>query len=259
MRKHYISGGPAVELYDTRQMGTGVIRGDVEFYRRLARRTGGPILELGCGTGRVALPLARDGHEVVGLDLSMPMLRIARSKIEPGLRIRFVRGDMARFRLRRKFRLILIPFRAFQHLLTEREQRSCLRRVRSHLAPGGRFILHLFDPLLEYCLPEPHPSRADRSRTRNPATGRDVEIRIRNRRNDPFAQRFSEEWIFIERDARGRARRVDRDVLSLRWTYRWEMRYLLELTGFRIEACTGDFFGGAPRYGSEQIWIATPV
>src|ERR1051325_7194132 len=105
------------------------VEGDREFYRRMARRTGGPILELGAGTGRIALPLAADGHAVTALDLSPHMLAIARAKaalVLPDRRPRFVRGTMERFAFPRRFRLVIIPFRAFQHLLTPEAQRRCL-------------------------------------------------------------------------------------------------------------------------------------
>ncbi|MBI2898567.1 MAG: class I SAM-dependent methyltransferase [Planctomycetes bacterium] len=255
MRTLYQKGGPAVDLYDVRIRGGpgSPVEGDVDFFLRHARRTGGPVLELGVGTGRVAVPLARAGFEVVGLDLSPHMLAAARRKAVPGLTL--VRGNMARFDLGRKFRLILIPFRAFQHLKTPREQRSCLECVRRHLAPCGRFIVDLFDPRLEFCLPERHRARMTRGRVRHPETGNSIRIHVEDRRNDPHTQTFSERWIHEERDAAGRVVRRWKDDLSLRWTYRFEMEYLLRLSGLEPIACYGDFRGSRPRYGAEQIWV----
>ncbi|MBI2931673.1 MAG: class I SAM-dependent methyltransferase [Planctomycetes bacterium] len=256
MRAHYRDGGLSIELYDVRHADDRgkVFEGDVAFFLGQARRTGGPILELGCGTGRVAIPLAGAGFDVTGLDLSPHMLRIARRK---SAAVRFVRGSMERFRLGRRFRLILIPFRAFQHLLTPEAQRRCLMSVREHLAPGGRFIVDLFDPRLEYCLPQGPKAGVVRDSIVHPETGRRFRVVVRDRINDPFRQTFRETWDWTERDSKGRVVRRVRDELSLRWTYRWEMRYLLELCGFRVLACHGDFRGDAARYGAEQIWVAT--
>jgi SAM-dependent methyltransferase len=258
MRTLYVSGGPGVDLYDLR-IGDGAgtpVAGDVEFYLKWARKTGGPVLELGAGTGRVSVPLARAGHEVVGLDLSPHMLRVAKKKVKPGLKLTFVRGDMAEFDLGRKFRLILIPFRAFQHLKSAEAQRSCLACVRRHLAKGGLFIVDLFDPRLEFCLPQGDTAPKGRGRVRHPKTGNPIDIRIEERHNDPLTQVFREKWVYTERDGKGHVVRRTEEWLSLRWTYRFEMQYLLELSGLRPLACFGSFSESPPRYGAEQIWLA---
>jgi SAM-dependent methyltransferase len=252
----YSLGGAPVDFYDRLHAPGRVpaIAGDVEFYRRWARRTGGPVLELACGTGRVAIPIARDGRQIVGLDLSPHMLRLARAKAG-GLRATFVRGTMRRFDLGRKFRLILIPFRSFQAMLTSAEQRDCLGCVRRHLAPGGLAIVNVFDPRLEYCV---HGRSRVLSRYRtacDPATGRTIRIVVRERSNDALRQLLTERWECVVRDRRGRV--VERSVrtLTIRWTYRWEMRHLLELCGLEPVACFGDFREGPPAYGREQIWV----
>jgi SAM-dependent methyltransferase len=123
--------------------------GDVEFYRALARESGGPVLELGCGSGRVLLPIARDGIGCTGLDSSDAMLgELARKS--PPENLRLVPGAMQDFDLgSQRFSLIFSAFRSFQHLLTIEDQLSCLRAVRRHLAPGGLFALDVFAPKLE--------------------------------------------------------------------------------------------------------------
>lgn len=258
MREHYICGGPSVDLYDLQHddMSGTPLDGDVEFFVRQARRTGGPVLELGCGTGRVALPIARAGLEVVGIDLSPHMLKRARGKAKrEGLPAHFRRGDMRRFRLGRRFRLVFIAFRTFQHLLTPKDQQACLERVRKHLAKGGRFIVNLFDPKLDLCVPGRKSTTGHRERMRHPVSGNRVDMHVENRENDPLTQTFRETWVWTERGRGGRVIRRTKDELRLRWTYRYEMRYLLERAGFRVVRCHGDFHGGAPRYGAEQIWI----
>ena len=126
-------------------------RGDVGFFVEAARESGGPVLEVGCGTGRVLIPTARAGIEITGLDLSPHMLAICREKLKTESqdvqsRIRLVEGDMRQFELGRTFRLVTLPFRPFQHLTTVEEQLACLGCLRRHLAEGGKLILDIFKP-----------------------------------------------------------------------------------------------------------------
>ncbi len=172
--EHYQGGGPSVEFYDVREAGgPGTpLQGDVEFYLAQARKTGGPILDLACGTGRVAFPLARAGFDVTGLDRAPAMLKAARAKLQasPIRNLRFVRGNMARFSIAKQFSLVVIAYRAFQHLLRVEDQRSCLRHVRKHLRRKGRLIVHLFDPRLEFCLPTSTDPISKRATAHDPGT-----------------------------------------------------------------------------------------
>lgn len=217
--------GLNVATYDagTALQAEGALRGDVDFYRRLAKRCPGGVLDLGGGTGRVAIPIARDGEQVVLVDRSAPMLGLARAKLaaEPTAvseRVRLVESDMTEFRLDRSFGLAIFPFRSFMSLLSSDAQRSCLGTVARHLRSGGRLTVQ--------------------------------------RLNDPLRQVLEEEWLFQELDATDAVLRSESETLRLRWTYRFEMRYLLELTGFEVEAEYGDFVGSPPAYGREQVWLA---
>jgi SAM-dependent methyltransferase len=125
--------------------------GDLEFFAEETEKAGGAVLELGCGTGRIAVPLAERGYTVFGLDHSPAMLaRFARRHAalagETQGRITFWRGSMTAFALCRPVPLIIIPFRAFQSLTTPEEQSSCLDRARRALTPNGRFIVDVFRP-----------------------------------------------------------------------------------------------------------------
>jgi SAM-dependent methyltransferase len=218
------------------------------------------VLELACGTGRVSWPLAAAGHDVTGLDLNEPMLRIAEAKgrdqaAETRDRIRFVRGDMGAFNLDREFALVFSTFRSFQSLLTVEEQRACLGCARRHLRPGGRLVLNLFDPLLHLCTPEPRGPRLA-ERCLNPVTGLPVEVEVISRDNDPHAQILEEVWLFTERETGGQVRREERELLRMRWSYRYEMQHLLELCGFEVVAEYSGFDGEPPAYGKEQVWVA---
>ena len=256
--EHYQDGGPSVDFYDVREGGGPgtVLDGDVDFYLAQARKTGGPVLDVACGTGRVAFPLARAGVEVTGLDRAPGMIAIARAKLrESGLRrLQFIRADMTRFNLpRRRFRLAVIAYRAFQHLLTPKAQRACLTCLHRHLARNGRLIVHLFDPRLEYCTPGSPVFLGKRPEAHDVASGCDVALEVTDRTTDPVTQTFSEVWRWrITRD--GTTVRTYDDELRLRWTYRYEMRYLLELTGFKVIGEHSDFKGSPPRYGAEQVF-----
>jgi SAM-dependent methyltransferase len=155
--------------------GAAPIADDIAFYDRLAQATGGPVLELGCGTGRIALPLAQAGLAVTGIDVSAGMLALARRKSErlaaaASRCLTFVEGDMARLDLGRRFGMAFIAFRSFQHLLTVDEQRATLTGVRRHLRVDGRLALHLFDPRFDLLADENPP--AIRQSGIDPATQR---------------------------------------------------------------------------------------
>jgi SAM-dependent methyltransferase len=258
----YEAEGLAVESYDSFQSERqdSPIAGDCSFYLELAQAAGGAVLELGAGTGRVVWSLATAGIEVVGLDLSRSMLALAEAKRanqppETGMRASFVEGSMESFDLGRSFALIICPFRAFQRMLSPEAQRRTLDCVRRHLQPGGHLALHLFDPRLNLLQPDIPPPE-ERRETVLPSSGNRVKFEIVQRRNDPLHQVMEEVWQFHELAADGAELRREQLTLTLRWTYRWEMRHLLELCGFEVVAEYSDFSKSPPAYGKEQIWVA---
>ena len=122
---------------------------DLEMYRGFAERTGGPILEIGSGTGRVALALAEEGHTVVGLELSEAMRAVAQRKADRAQltdRVKFIAGDMRRFKLDQHFGLIIVPLNTFLHNLTLDDQLATLACCKKHLRPGGLLVLDCFNP-----------------------------------------------------------------------------------------------------------------
>jgi SAM-dependent methyltransferase len=118
---------------------------DLVFWRGLAQASGGSVLELACGTGRIAAALAADGHRVVGLDIATPMLAEARRKSDS---VEWIAADMRSFTLSRRFDLVILAANAFCHLLTLRDCEDCLRSVLAHLEGGGRFALDVPVPVL---------------------------------------------------------------------------------------------------------------
>src|SRR5260370_35237683 len=141
------------DYYDESPVVSGRLQ-DVAFYRDAARDLGDALLEVGCGAGRITMALAEAGKRITGLDLSERMLERAVKKraalrVEARERVHLVLGDMTRFDLGETFRLVIIPFRPFQHLLEVQQQVDCLECVRKHLAPGGRLILDVFQTVAE--------------------------------------------------------------------------------------------------------------
>ncbi len=246
--------------YDYRATG---LEGDVQFYVAEAQTAGSPVLELGCGTGRILIPVAQAGVAITGLDLSVPMLDIARRKVA-GLdaatrgRIELAEGDMRRFALGRRFNLVMIPFRAFLHLLTPEDERQALECIREHLAGDGRLIFNLFDPRLDIIAAHSGSLGTALKKVSefvHPVTGRRFVV-WDTRQYDTERQIITQYFIHEELDEAGGVLSKAYTPLTLRYVFRWEMQYLLELCGFQIEALYGDFERGPFRYGGEQIWVA---
>jgi SAM-dependent methyltransferase len=117
---------------------------DVEFYLNMLRRTGGPFLDLACGTGRVALAVADGGYDAVGIDMSEAMLDIGRKKSAG--RVQLHKGDLRSFDLSRRFPLVAVTLNSFMHLVEVEDQLECLARIAAHLAPGGRAVVSTINP-----------------------------------------------------------------------------------------------------------------
>ena len=249
-----------VRSYDSMNSGDRPVRrGDVSFYLDLARRAGGEVLEIGVGTGRVALQLAKAGVRVTGLDLSPDMLAIAAEKAAASRlveRLRLERGDMRNFDLAtRDFGLVIVPYRAFQILLTPEDQFAALAAFRRHLRKGGILALHLFDPDLRFLLPGA-TGPVDRARCVDRSTGRTVEAVLETALFDHVNQTRRDLWRYRTFAPDGTIAEEEALELSIRWSFRWEMRHLLQFAGFAVEAEFSDFLGSPPAYGKEQIWVA---
>ena len=248
------------EYYDSSPMVTMRTQ-DVVFYRNAARMYGDPVLELGCGTGRITLAVAEAGYRIVGLDSSENMLERAVAKRnslrrEARERVHLVQGDMTQFDLGEKFRAVIIPFRPFQHLLETEQQIRCLECSRKHLAPNGRLIVDFFqtdpdrmhDPsfhkealLIEYDLPD----------------GRHVALSERVAAYHRALQRNDVEMIFNVTHADHRKERLVM-AWTLRYFFRYEVEHLLSRCGFELEATYGSF-DSAPLGDSspEMIFVAS--
>lgn len=239
------------------------LTGDVQFYLEEARKANTPVLEIGCGTGRVLLPIAQAGVPIVGLDRSATMLQVLRQKLaklspETQARVELAEEDMRAFALGKQFDLITIPYRAFLHLLTPKAQRQALTCIREHLTDEGRLIFNIFDPsheLIAARLGPLGPTLQKDSEFVHPDTGHRVIVWFTGQ-YDPEQQLLDASFIFEQLDADGKLIAKTYSPLTLRYIYRYEMRYLLELCGYKVEALYGDCARGPFRYGGEQVWIA---
>jgi SAM-dependent methyltransferase len=257
------AGSLFVEAYDAFYSNADPqLRHIVAFYERLAAELGGTILEAACGTGRIALPLAQAGWNVVGVDRSDAMLAIARCKLAKlstvvQERAIFINQDMSTLDLGRHFHLVFVAARSFQHLLTIELQRKSLQAFRRHLTPGGRLVLQLFDPRLDLLIDArtPMPTLSGT----HPDTGRRYIGEVLRTRLDHLNQIRRDVWRYCETGDNGQVLAEDTREMALRWTYRWELHHLMELCGFAIEAEQSDYLGSAPVYGKELIVVARPI
>jgi SAM-dependent methyltransferase len=247
-----IYGPSGAELYDAASSRLRGSSGDAAFYFDLARRSGGPVLELGCGSGRVLLPIARKGIACVGLDPSRAMLDLLERRGIPS-NLELVRGRMQDFDLPgRKFRLIYSAFRAFQHLLTVEDELACLAAVKRHLAPGGSFAFDVFAPKLDRIAIFDEPEFPEMRWKEG-----DTEVvRLTSVRRDPATQVTN---VTFRHELRRPGRPLENRTVStkMRYLFRYEVEHLLARAGFSdIEV-----FGGFDRrpydyFSGETVMIA---
>jgi SAM-dependent methyltransferase len=240
-------------------------RRDLAFYIDVARGAGGPVLELGCGTGRVLLPTARQGVEITGLDRSAAMLSRLREKLgaEPSDvrgRVTVVEADMrelGELDLGRKFKLVTIPFRGFQHQIGVDDQLAVLRGARTHLAPGGRLAFDVFNPHFKLMVTRTTEEHEDSPRTALPG-GRWFRRNARVPSVDFLTQVSQVELIWYVTDQSGREQRHVQ-AFPMRWFMRTEVEHLLARAGFRIAEIYGDVDRSPLVPDSpEMIFVAEP-
>ena len=254
-REHYADA--ALYDYEYRRR-----RADVAFYKELARRRlgdAGRILELGAGTGRLTIPLARAGYEVVALDAAPAMLARLRARVEalPSAvrrRVTVVRGDLRDFALPGRFGLAVSAFNVLEHLYTRSEVDACLRAVRRHLARGGAFAFDVQLPDLTWLARDPW-KRWARTRFTDPTTKRKM-IYSTNHEYDPISQIALIRLYYEPADGDGPTKIVK---LSQRKFFPAELEALVAHAGYRVVARYGDFDWRPLEAGAEsQVVIAEP-
>jgi SAM-dependent methyltransferase len=210
---------------------------DVGFYVEEAQRAGSPVVELGVGTGRIAVPTAAAGVRVIGVDSSPGMLDVCRERAElAGVadRLDLRVGELEAPPVDERVALVTCPFRSYLHLLDDEERLRSLRAVRGLLAPGGRFVFDVFAPGADD-IAETHGRWLER-----------------------------EPGIFERADWDSRARTLTLSVrgeggetsLVLAWLSNDEWRVLLERAGFQVIGCYGWFDRRAYAGGEDTVWVA---
>jgi ubiquinone/menaquinone biosynthesis C-methylase UbiE len=230
---------PFAEIYD---IWADVMTEDVPFYVELAREADGPVAELAVGTGRVAIPVAREtGKRILGFDLSPAMLAIARDRVkEAGVDVELHEQDMRDFALDEPAALVYCPFRALLHMPTWADRRRVFERVSAALKPGGRFAWNVFVFDMEIATylqgrVRPHgPTSNVWEYTTYDQVANRIDIRV---------------WV-------GQPG-LDERKLSLYWVNRSEWEGLVDVAGLEVEALYG-WFDRRPfdEDSREFVWVA---
>ncbi|MGH7321062.1 MAG: class I SAM-dependent methyltransferase [Candidatus Rokuibacteriota bacterium] len=227
-------------MYDGDYAAMRTPSGDVGFYVEEARRAGGAVLELACGTGRILIPTARSGVEIAGIDRSAGMLARARQKLaaEPAEvrgRVTLHEGDMCTLDLRGRFSLVTIPFRPIAHVLEIEQQLALFANARRHLASDGRVVFDFYhpDPAL---LVGPQEERLDLEREED---GR--RIRRFSTTRPRLAAQVMEVTFRWEIEGLSGEVTEQRVEFPMRWYHRFELEHLLARCGLRVIELYGDF------------------
>ncbi len=237
-------------------------RPDVEFFVDFAQESGGPVLEVGCGTGRVLIPTARAGIPITGLDLSEHMLEVCRQKLKDEPRevqdqVTLIQGDMRDFSLGKTFSLVTTPFRPFQHLLTVEDQISCLTSIRRHLEPGGALILDIFNPSLEALTADNLGEEIGREPEFTTPEGIKVLRFNKTVSRDLVSQIIRVELVYYLTHPDGQKERLVH-AFPLRYLFRFEVEHLLSRCGFEVEDIYADYQKNplGYTYPGELIFVA---
>jgi ubiquinone/menaquinone biosynthesis C-methylase UbiE len=237
--------------------------GEIDFYRELIAHSplkSSGVLEVACGTGRVAMQLAQHGIDITGVDISLELLEIARGKSSSMSTVEWLLGDMRSFEIGRKFGIVISPGHSFQFMTTPDDQVQCLKQIRHHLVPDGLAVIHIDYQdygWLAGLLNQSEPIIKKGNPFIHPATGKKF------RRSwswvfEPFTQTATVQTDWEAIDDQGEVLQVWKmEPTGLHCVFPFEMEHLLYRAGFTVEAVYGDFFNNRLGRESEQmIWVA---
>ena len=227
---------------------------DIDLWVGQARNYGGPVLELACGTGRIAIPLAKEGFDVTGVDLAESMLEQARenSRAE-GLNVRWVQSDMRDFSLGTTYPLIICPSQSMSRLLFVEDVERCLAAVRAHLDVRGRFIMEVYNPSLEI-LSRHEDERSPFLEYDHPDGDGTVRVEFSSR----YDQATQVLHLTLHYSIPG-VSGEPREHVSNRMYFPRELDALLKYNGFEVVEKYGDFEGKAFESGDEYQVVVCGV
>lgn len=234
---------PLADLYQQQYAG---YYDDIHFYGRLADRVSGRVLELGAGSGRVTIPLARRGHQITALELSSGMLEYARAySQQEGVDVNWVQGDMRDFDFPATYDLIVAPFNALMHLYTPQDQRRALEAISKHLSPEGTFAFDVYVPRfgLEGVL------RHEGETFITPEFRRDVFVM---QRIDRLKQLATTQYFVDTTFADGQLKR-EHHTLTQRYFTRYELEWMLSSVG--LQAQFWGSFSGDPLSAESHVMV----
>jgi SAM-dependent methyltransferase len=237
------------EYYDAEFAPLDILQKDVPFLLKQMPKRPQSVLELACGTGRVAIPLARAGHRVVGIDYDERVLEIARKKCAAkNVCAEFGRGDCLTLKLSRKFDWVVCLFNTFLNFTRRQEQDRFLRAVKKHLKPRGHFYLDIFHPDLEMLAA---PATWGLDRVEFDALGRHI-VRTTDtvQTKDALTQELTYRYVWTDKHSKEH-RQINR--FWLRSIFPRELELLLESNGLRVEKLWGDYDGSRVTADSPRI------
>jgi SAM-dependent methyltransferase len=227
-----------------------VRRRDIAFWQRLAAAADGPVLELGCGTGRISVPVARSGATLVGVDRSVPMLRRAHRRLRRAKlarRAALVRGDIRALPFRnRRFALVMAPYGILQSLVREPDLEAALASIARVMPKGARLGIDLVPDL-------PRWSEYRERKTLTGMMGRHTRVTLVESVRQDRARKltlFDQRYVTV----RDRQRQVHRFSLTFRTISVPRMARHLEHAGFTVDAVLGDYQGG-PWDARADVWV----
>ena len=217
--------------------------GDVEFYLEQAQEAKGPVLEAACGTGRILIPLFEAGVDIDGFDITPKMISVLKKKnAKPNVWV----ADMRNFRSKRKYSLIMVPYRSFLHLRASDDQIMALKNFRKHLKRGGKLIMNFFYPDYHFM------SKHDRKKSKKSAVIINGKKYLQQERISlsPMEQFNHVEWILT---GKGEKKKFSIDISYI---YKKEFELLLKLAGFRKWKVFGGFNKQKlTNMKQEMVWI----
>ena len=209
---------------------------DINFWLEQAKRYGEEVLELACGTGRITIPLAKEGVNITGIDIAESMCTQARNKAKKeGINIEILQSDIRDFNLGKKFSLIFIPANSIAHLTNIEDIEKCLYNVKNHLKENGKLILDTFNPSLEI-LTRKFEDRYPNAVYPNPCGEGDI---IVNESSVYNAATQINKVVLYYKFADSSEEKTDE--LNLRIYFPQELEAILKYNGFKIDGIFGDY------------------